>query len=275
VDAAREKGVSERRACSLVGISRLTYRYRGRDKGDGPIRERMRALAHRWLRFGYRRLGVMLERENMAANHKRIYRLYTEEGLKVRRKRKKLRSQVRTAPMLVPSRVNERWSMDFMSDCLATGRRFRTLNIVDDLTRECPAIEVDTSLPGARVVRVLDKLAILRGLPDTIVIDNGSEFTGRALDAWANKHGVKLHFIDPGKPVQNAYIESFNGKFRDECLDLHWFTDLADAKEKIESWRVEYNQVRPHSSLGNTTPEAFAERIKTENPEVGLSLQLV
>ena len=275
MDAAREKGVSERRACSLVGISRLTYRYRGRDKGDGPIRERMRALAHRWLRFGYRRLGVMLERENMAANHKRIYRLYTEEGLKVRRKRKKLRSQVRTAPMLVPSRVNERWSMDFMSDCLATGRRFRTLNIVDDLTRECPAIEVDTSLPGARVVRVLDKLAILRGLPDTIVIDNGSEFTGRALDAWANKHGVKLHFIDPGKPVQNAYIESFNGKFRDECLDLHWFTDLADAKEKIESWRVEYNQVRPHSSLGNTTPEAFAERIKTENPEVGLSLQLV
>ena len=275
MDAAREKGVSERRACSLVGISRLTYRYRGRDKGDGPIRERMRALAHRWLRFGYRRLGVMLERENMAANHKRIYRLYTEEGLKVRRKRKKLRSQVRTAPMLVPSRVNERWSMDFMSDCLATGRRFRTLNIVDDLTRECPAIEVDTSLPGARVVRVLDKLAILRGLPDTIVIDNGSEFTGRTLDAWANKHGVKLHFIDPGKPVQNAYIESFNGKFRDECLDLHWFTDLADAKEKIESWRVEYNQVRPHSSLGNTTPEAFAERIQTENPEVGLSLQLV
>jgi len=275
VDAVREKGVSERRACSLVEISRLTYRYRGRDKGDGPIRERMRALAHRWPRFGYRRLGVMLGRENMAANHKRIYRLYTEEGLKVRRKRKKLRSQVRTAPMLVPSRVNERWSMDFMSDCLATGRRFRTLNIVDDLTRECPAIEVDTSLPGARVVRVLDRLAILRGLPDTIVIDNGSEFTGRALDAWANKRGVKLHFIDPGKPVQNAHVESFNGKFRDECLDLHWFTDLADAKEKIESWRVEYNRIRPHSSLGDATPEAFAERFKTDNPEAGLSLQLV
>ncbi len=275
MDAAREKGVSERRACSLVGISRLTYRYRGRDKGDGPIRERMRALAHRWPRFGYRRLGVMLEREKMAANHKRIYRLYTEEGLKVRRKRKRLRSQVRTAPMLVPTRVNERWSMDFMSDCLATGRRFRTLNIVDDLTRECPAIEVDTSLPGARVVRVLDRLAVLRGLPDTIVIDNGSEFTGRVLDAWANKHGVKLHFIDPGKPVQNAYIESFNGKFRDECLDLHWFTGLADAKAKIESWRVEYNRVRPHSSLGDATPESFAERFKTEHPEVGLSLQLV
>jgi putative transposase len=235
----------------------------------------MRALAHRWLRFGYRRLGVMLERENLGANHKRIYRLYTEEGLKVRRKRKKVRSQVRTAPMLVPSRVNERWSMDFMSDCLATGRRFRTLNIVDDLTRECPAIEVDTSLPGARVVRVLEKLAILRGLPDTIVIDNGSEFTGRALDAWANKHGVKLHFIDPGKPVQNAYVESFNGKFRDECLDLHWFTDLADAKEKIESWRVEYNRVRPHSSLDDATPEEFAESFKEQKPQAGLSHQLV
>ena len=275
MDAVREKVVSERRACSLVGISRLTYRYRGRDKGDGPIRERMRALAHRWQRFGYRRLSVMLSREHIVANHKKIYRIYTEEGLKVRRKRKKGRSGVRSMPMLVPTRPNERWSMDFMSDCLATGRRFRTLNIVDDLTRECPGIEVDTSLPGARVVRVLERLAILRGLPDTIVVDNGGEFTGRALDAWANQHGVKLHFIDPGKPVQNAYVESFNGKFRDECLDLHWFTDLADAKEKIESWRVEYNRIRPHSSLGDATPEAFAKRFKTEHPEAGLSLQLV
>ena len=275
MDAAREKGVSERRACSLVGISRLTYRYRGRDKTDGPIRERMRALAHRWPRFGYRRLGIMLEREKMGANHKRIYRLYTEEGLKVRRKRKKLRSQVRTAPMLVPTRVNERWSMDFMNDCLSTGRRFRTLNIVDDLTRVSPAIEVDTSIPGARVVKVLERLEVTHGLPETLVVDNGPEFTGRALDAWANRRGVKLHFIDPGKPVQNAYVESFNGKFRDECLDLHWFTDLADAKTKIESWRVEYNRIRPHSSLDDQTPEAFAERFKTDNLEAGLSLQLV
>jgi len=267
VDAAREKGVSERRACSLVGISRLTYRYRGRDKGDGPIRERMRALAHRWLRFGYRRLGVMLERENMAANHKRIYRLHTEEGLKVRRKRKKLRSQVRTAPMLVPSRVNERWSMDFMSDCLATGRRFRTLNIVDDLTRECPAIEVDTSLPGARVVRVLDKLAILRGLPDTIVIDNGSEFTGRALDAWANKQGVKLHFIDPGKPVQNAYIESFNGKFRDECLNRELFDTVLETQVLADRYRKHYNTVRPHSALGYRPPAPAAIRPRAAGRE--------
>jgi putative transposase len=235
----------------------------------------MRALAHRWQRFGYRRLGVMLSRESLVANHKKVYRIYTEEGLKVRRKRKKGRSQVRSVPMLVPTRPNERWSMDFVADSMATGRRFRCLNIVDDLTRVSPAIEVDTSIPGARVVRVLERLAVTHGLPETLVVDNGPEFTGKALDAWAYKAGVKLHFIDPGKPMQNCYVESFNGKFRDECLDLHWFTDLADAKEKIESWRVEYNRIRPHSSLGDATPEAFAERFKTEHPEAGLSLQLV
>ena len=206
MDAVREKGVSERRACSLVGISRLTYRYRGRDKGDGPIRERMRALAHRWQRFGYRRLGVMLSRESLVANHKKVYRIYTEEGLKVRRKRKKGRSQVRSVPMLVPTRPNERWSMDFVADSMATGRRFRCLNIVDDLTRVSPAIEVDTSIPGARVVRVLERLAVTYGLPETLVVDNGPEFPGKALDAWAYKAGVKLHFIDPGKPMQNCYV---------------------------------------------------------------------
>ena len=183
MDAVREKGVSERRACSLVGISRLTYRYRGRDKGDGPIRERMRALAHRWQRFGYRRLGVMLSRESLVANHKKVYRIYTEEGLKVRRKRKKGRSQVRSVPMLVPTRPNERWSMDFVADSMATGRRFRCLNIVDDLTRVSPAIEVDTSIPGARVVRVLERLAVTYGLPETLVVDNGPGSRGRAWDA--------------------------------------------------------------------------------------------
>jgi putative transposase len=185
------------------------------------VRERMRELAHRWPRFGYRRLGVLLRREGMAVNHKRIYRLYTEEDLKVRRKRKKIRSRLRVPPLPVPSRPNERWSMDFMQDCMANGRRFRILTIVDDFTRECPAIEVDTSLPGARVVRALDRLAFLRGLPRMLVMDNGSEFTGRVLDTWANRNGVKMHFIDPGRPMQNAYVESFNGKFRDECLDLN------------------------------------------------------
>ena len=177
--------------------------------------------------------------------------------------------------MLVPSRVNELWSMDFMSDRLANGRRFRTLNIVDDLTRVSPAIEVDTSIPGARVVRVLERLEVTHGLPDTIVIDNGPEFTGKVLDAWAHKAGVKLHFIDPGKPMQNCYVESFNGKFRDESLNLNWFSDLADAKKTIEEWRVEYNEVRPHSSLQNATPKAFATRIKEQNPTANPLLQLV
>ena len=160
----------------------------------------MRELAHRWPRFGYRRLIVLLHREGIEVNHKKAYRIYTEEDLKVRRKRKKIRSRVRTAPLSVPSKPNERWSMDFMQDCLADGRRFRVLTIVDDFTRECPAVEVDTSIPGARVVRVLERLAFTRGLPKVIVSDNGSEFTGKVLDAWSNRRGIKLHFIDPGRP---------------------------------------------------------------------------
>ena len=235
----------------------------------------MRELAYRWPRYGYRHLGEFLSREGMHANHKRTYRIYAEEDLKVRRRRKKIRSRLRVAPLLVPTKRNERWSMDFMSDCMATGRKFRVLTIVDDLTRESPAIEVDTSLPGARVAKVLDRLAIVHGLPGTLVIDNGPEFTGRALDAWANRHGIKLHFIDPGRPMQNAFVESFNGKLRDECLNQNWFSDLKDAREKIESWRVEYNRIRPHSSLGNLTPEEFAERFQEQNPQAGLSLRLV
>ena len=160
--------------------------------------------------------------------------------------------------------------MDFVADALATGRKFRTLNIVDDFTRECPAIEVDTSLPGLRVTRLLDGLAQTRGLPEIIVMDNGPEFAGKALDAWAYQHGVQLHFIRPGKPVENAYIESFNGKFRDECLNENWFIDLGDARIKIESWRIDYNQSRPHSSLGNLTPEEFAKAEKNN----GLTLQV-
>lgn len=270
-----ETKISERRACALVGINRLTYRYQPQIHDDAKLRERMKALSERWKRFGYRRLGIMLERESIVANHKKLYRIYTEEGLKVRRKRRKGRSEVRNTPMLVPTRPNERWSMDFVGDSMATGRRFRTLNIVDSFTRECPVIEVDTSLPGARVVRVLEKLAVTRGLPETIVTDNGPEFIGKALDAWANKAGVKLHFIDPGKPVQNCYVESFNGKFRDECLNLNWFSDLADAKRTIEEWRVEYNEVRPHSSLKNATPTAFATRIKEHKPTANPLMHLV
>lgn len=225
------------------------------------MRERMRALADRWRRRGYRRLHDLLKREGFKVNHKKILRIYREEKLLLRqRKRKKLVSLARR-PMQPPLGPNERWSMDFVSDRIATtGRRIRCLNIIDDFTRECLAIEVDTSLPGSRVVEVLERLAFFRGKPLSIVIDNGPEFTGCALDTWAHQNNVKLDFIRPGKPVENAFIESFNGKFRDECLDDEWFISLKEAKEKIEIWRKEYNSMRPHSSLGGLTPEEFAAK---------------
>lgn len=220
----------------------------------------MRELSEQRRRFGYRRICALLRREGFTANKKQIYRIYREERLSLKiRKRKKLAAKLRVS-IPEPTRANERWSMDFVSDQIGpTGRRIRTLNIVDDFTRECLAIEVDTSIPGSRVVAVLERLSVLRGTPSVIVTDNGPEFTGAALDQWA--HGkVKLDPIDPGKPQQNAYIESFNGKFRDECLNENWFVSLNHAKEVIERWREDYNRCRPHSSLGNLTPEEFRER---------------
>jgi putative transposase len=191
-------------------------------------------------------------------NHKRLYRLYRAEGLAVRRKkRKRMAAAVRTVPP-PPTLPNQRWSMDFTEDWLAEGRRFRALIVVDDFTRTCPAIEVDTSLSGTRVSLVLDRSIAAHGKPGIIVVDNGPEFSGKALDAWAYQRGVQLQFIRPGKPIENAYVESFNGKFRDECLNQTWFQDLDDARQKIEAWRRDYNAVRPHSSLGNLTPNEYA-----------------
>jgi len=209
-------------------------------------------------RFGYRRLHVLLEREGVVVNHKRVHRIYQEAALQVRRRRRKRLTRAERMPLPTASQRLARWSMDFTTDTLADGRNFRTLNIVDDFTRECVAIEVDRSLPGLRVVRVLDRLHAAVGLPQTIVVDNGPEFAGRTLDAWAYAHGVTLRFIRPGKPIENAYVESFNGKFRDECLNEHWFVSLADAKAAIEDWRLDYNTVRPHSSLAGRTPTQFA-----------------
>jgi putative transposase len=200
----------------------------------------------------------MLGREGMRVNRKCLYRLYRLENLGVRRRRRRRLASMPRQPRPMPSQANVRWSMDFTHDMLADGRRFRTLNLVDDFTRECLAIEVDTSLPGRRVVRVLEQLAESRGLPKAIVIDNGPEFAGRTLDAWAFERGVELLFIRPGKPIENAFIESFNGRFRDECLNSHWFTGLDDARHRIETWRLDYNQVRPHSALGGKTPAEFA-----------------
>jgi len=255
-----EYEMSERHACRLMGLARSTNRYRVRKAGrDAALRTRLKELAAKRMRFGYRRLTAMLVREGITANHKRVYRLYREEGLAMRiRARRRIRWR---GPAISPAatRPNERWSMDFLSDCVSSGRVIRMLTVVDDCTRECPAIEVDSSLGGQRVRRVLDRIASERGLPEAIVLDNGPEFRGRALAAWSEERGVRLEFIQPGKPVQNAYAESFNGRLRDECLNANWFTSLSDARRKIESWRQDYNQERPHSSLNYLPPAEFAK----------------
>ena len=253
--------MSERHACRLLGLGRSTHRYRSRRaERDAALRARLKELAAKRMRFGYRRLTAMLVREGILANHKRVYRLYREEGLAMRiRQRRRIR-WTGAVSSLVATRPNERWSMDFVSDCVSRGRVIRMLTVVDDCTRECPAIEVDTSLGGLRVRRVLDRIASERGLPEAIVLDNGPEFRGRALAAWSEERGVRLEFIQPGKPAQNAYAESFNGRLRDECLNANWFTSLSDARRKIETWRQDYNQQRPHSSLDYLAPAEFARK---------------
>lgn len=259
VGRLRAQGTSLRRACRLIGLSTSTWRYeRQPDPTNTQLLARLTAHAGERPRFGYRRLHTLVDREGLHVNHKRVYSVYREAKLQVRRRRRKRRSRGQRMPLPVPSRRTERWSMDFMLDTLADGRGFRTLNIVDDFTRECVAIEVDRSLPGVRVVRVLDRLAEIIGLPEILVMDNGPEFSGRALDIWAYARGVQLRFIRPGKPIENAFVESFNGKFRDECLNEHWFASIVEARTLIEAWRVDYNTVRPHSALAGQTPQQFA-----------------
>ena len=263
----KQTGLSERRACTLLGLGRSTYRYPGGGADDPTLRQRLRELAMTRRRFGYRRLHALLRREGFNANHKRVYRLYREEQLMVRRRHRKRHRGQRGRPLPVAVRPNERWSMDLMMDTLADGRKFRLLTIVDDATRECLATEVDTSLPGMRVVQVLERLVTDRGCPKRLVTDNGPEFTGQTCTAWAGRCGITLHFIEPGQPVQNAYIESFNGKFRDECVNEHWFLSLADARQTIDAWRQDYNMPRPHSALGDQTPEAYRNRLVKEGRE--------
>jgi len=250
-------GHSARRACALVGLSRNTLRYQPADDKDEPLRKRMKELAEQRRRFGCRRLHILLKREGLVENHKRTERLYREERLTLRiRRRKKLASRARvTLPAAV--KPNERWAMDFMHDALCNGRKIRLLTIIDTYTKESLRIEVDTSIGGQRVASVLTQVSGFRGLPESIVVDNGPEFISNALDAWAYVRGIKLHFIRPGKPVDNAFMESFNGKLRDECLNENWFMSLEHARAVVEQWRVDYNQERPHSSLGGLTPEEF------------------
>jgi putative transposase len=252
--------MSVRRACRVLGVCRATAQYRSRREAPTALVERLRELATERPRWGYRRLHILLQREGVEVNHKRVYRLYRAEGLAVRKKRRKrLASALRTV-LPPPSAPNERWSMDFVSDQLVGGTRLRAFNVVDDFTRECLAIEVDSSIPGLRATRVLERLAAGRPLPKYLICDNGPEFTGSAFDAWAHRRGVRIHFIRPGKPVENAYAESFNGKLRDECLNENWFITMEDARTRIEAWRVDYNHVRPHSGLDNLTPAEFSLR---------------
>ena len=251
--------LSERRACALVGLGRSTCRYRPRRPEWPALRDRLRELAGQRRRFGYRRLHVLLRRDGFGVNLKRIYRLYTQEGLTVRR-RKRRRRVPRGVPRLsAPTRINERWSLDFVLDVLDDVRRFRMLTVVDDFTRACLAIDVDTSIGGRRVAEVPQRLIDTRGTPAMLITDNGPEFSSRVLDAWAYAHGIALHFIEPGKPNQNAYVESFNGRLRDECLNERWFMSLGQARETLETWRLDYNAVRPHSALGNVPPQEFEQ----------------
>ncbi len=242
------------------------------------IRRRLKELAEKHRRYGHIRLYVLLRREGVVVNHKRTERLYRAEGLSLRiRRRRKFVAVVRT---LLPAAVrpNERWAMDFIQDVVASGRKFRTLSVVDTYSRECLTVEADTSLPGHRAVRILDRLGEIKGLPDSIRVDNGPEFISKVLDEWAYRRGVKLDFIRPGKPVENAYVESFHSRFRDECLNEHYFLGLQEAQEIIEAWRLEYNGFRPHSALNYQTPEEFLKQYEKHNlnqNSPGLSLQVV
>ena len=219
----------------------------------------MRELATQRKRFGSPRLHIMLKREKLVVNHKRTERIYQEEGLTLRRKRRRKGAAGVRVVMPAAERPNQMWSMDFVTDSLITGRKFRALTIIDNYTRECPAIEVDTSLGGRRVIQVLERLEATRGLPEVITVDNGPEFAGKAPDEWAYRKCVKLNFIRPGKPVENAFAESFNGRLRDECLNTNWFLSLKHAREVIEAWRIDYVEVRPHGALKGQTPKEYAE----------------
>jgi putative transposase len=255
-----------------VGISRSSYRYRGRGRDDGPLKDRLLELAAERRRFGYRRLHVLLRREGWPVNHKRVHRIYREAGLAVRKRARKRVARVR-CPAQAPTAPDQCWSLDFVSDALHWGRKIRMLTVEDTFTREALAIEVDTSLPGVRVARVLDRLVSARGSPPkTIKLDNGPELVSRALDQWAYERGVYLDFIEPGKPVQNCFIESFNGRLRDECLNEHWFQSLPHARRIIEEWRIDYNRDRPHSSLGNQTPDEFRAAFTQRMAPSGLHL---
>jgi putative transposase len=265
--AIEEKSYSQRRACGLIGLDPKTYRYGSRRPDDAELRGRLKALASERRRFGYRRLHILLKRDGVALNHKKLFRLYREERLTVRRRGGRKRALGTRAPLALPQGSNQRWSLDFVADQLLDGRRFRVLVVVDDFTRECLALVVDSSLSGLRVARELDALVLTRGRPLMIVSDNGTELTSRAILQWQEDHAVAWHYIAPGKPMQNGFVESLNGRFRDECLNEHLFRSLPAARGIIENWRIDYNARRPHTSLGGLTPNEFATRSRRDHIE--------
>lgn len=270
VEATLPTAGSERTACRWLGFHRSMVRYRTRRPDDRPLRARLRQLAGDHPRWGSPMLIWRLRQEGVRDNHKRLYRLYRAEGLAVRRQRRKQPARARVS-LPPPTRANERWSMDFMRDTLADGRAIRLFTLVDDCTRECPVILVEYSLTAERVVAALAALARTRGLPAAIVVDNGPEFHSRALHVFAQQRRVTLQFIRPGKPMENPFIESFNGRVRDECLNQHWFLSLRDAQDTIEAWRVRYNTARPHRGLHGLTPMQYALAHRKELPPLRLS----
>ena len=265
VHACEKHGVSQRRACTILQIDRSSVRYKSVRPDDTCLREAMKKVASERRRFGYRRIHVMLQREGIVMNQKKLRRLYREEKLQVRKRGGRKRALGTRKPMLLPSRANERWSLDFVSDAFTDGRRFRVLAIVDDFSRECLTLVADTSLSGLRVTRELTELIRRRGKPTTIVSDNGTELTSMAVLKWCQETNIEWHYIQPGKPMQNGFVESFNGSFRDECLNETLFTTLEEARIKITQWKEDYNQNRPHSSLGNLTPNEYARKMVLQN----------
>ena len=256
--------MSQRRACRVIGTDRASVRYQATRPDDAVLRERLRSLAQERRRFGYRRLHVLLRREGEIVNKKRVQRIYREERLTVRRRGGRKRAVGTRRPIETPLKVNQRWSLDFVSDQMTDGRRFRILTVIDNCTRECLALVADTSLSGGRVARELDLIISQRGRPDTIVSDNGTEYTSNAILSWADETGVGWHYIAPGKPQQNGMNESFNGRLRDELLNETLFRSLPHARAVLEVWRRDYNEQRPHSKLGWMTPKDYASALSGE-----------
>jgi len=266
--------VSERRACAALGVDRASVRYRSSRPDDASVRARLRELAAIRRRFGYRRLHVLMHREGLIMNHKKLRRLYREERLQVRRRSGRKRALGTRTPMTIPQGANQRWSLDFLSDAFTDGRRFRILAVVDDFTRECLALVADTSLPGLRVVRELEAVVAHRGRPAMCLSDNGTELTSMVVLRWCQEMRIEWHYIAPGKPTQNAFVESFNGRLRDELLNETLFTSLSQARAVLAAWKDDYNMVRPHSALGNLTPAEYVDRSAC-GPQRGGALRYV